>query len=475
MEVDDFVVFRSNKPIQHDHKDLKDQKSTKTNAVHSLQGPITLTHHVSSVYNKNVYVFGEIHDTEKVCADIRQSTSMEQFLDQTLKADSNRMIDIFIEQPYVKEEDSESNTEHKQKEIEKQYQQEMKWYQYELEDYEKEQVQADQSYLRDMETYKSMLKIYEEDMVDDGYSMFDKPELPVKEIIQPPTMPVKGKVEEISEQHSLFKLVHHFRTCFQRSSKDKCLYPNARVHLTDVRQELRAENYIYWLFAVERSINNRVNAMEIFSKIKPETQKKLVDGLLSDVEFLLLEDGKIAGLEDFKAVSRITKNLKNIKDSKLANAIAKWFDDKLKTYNIDDKFIENAIETYKLWLASYQPFHGRNKDAEAKFEQLDTQLDKITRTIADFGVLMVDYYTVTRIFRSFTPKSQGQYSQPAKDVIIYVGDAHAENYREFFQYMKFQQVESTSSSQYVTNIGSKIKYQMWSCLDISKIKQPLFS
>jgi hypothetical protein len=106
----------------------------------------------------------------------------------------------------------------------------------------------------------------------------------------------------------------------------------------------------------------------------------------------------------------------------------------------------------------------------------DTKLRLISTILSDYGVLLVDYYTITRIFREFKPKTQGQYSESPKDIMIYVGNAHAENYREFFKYMEFTETESTYAQMHVPNVGNNLPLpELYSCLDITKIKQPLFS
>jgi hypothetical protein len=446
-----------------------------SNITRFLQGPITLTHHISQVFNKNIYVFGEVHDTEKVCIDTRQSVSMEVFLDQTIKANTNKIIDIFIEQPYHNKFYGSSNEEHKLKEIEKQYKYDMEEYEEELAEYKRNLARIEANYKFNLEQYKYDIEEYEEEMAILGpQSLTEKPVFPVKETIEPPVPPTKGKIDEASEYNSLFKLVTHFKTCIPRWNKgttNKCPYPNVRIHLTDVRQQLNIENYIGWLDEFGDIINDRTKKVKLFRDLNADEREELIYDIVGTASMMIKSDGIFSTLEDFKEQARINKNLKAIQDTKLSEEIAKWFDTRLNKYGINLDFIKNAIRLYQQWLTEYKPLLKRDNNYESRLSHLDAKIDKICKDIRDFGVLMVDYYTITRIFRGYKPKTQTEtwYSQPAKDIVIYVGDAHARNYREFLNYMKFKQVEATQSTQYIM-----YSYPFYSCLDITKIKQHLF-
>lgn len=64
------------------------------------------------------------------------------------------------------------------------------------------------------------------------------------------------------------------------------------------------------------------------------------------------------------------------------------------------------------------------------------------------------------MFRSFR-NLPGKYSAPAKNIIIYVGDAHADDYRNFLNTIGFREINSVKSET--------------QCLSMQKFKLPFFS
>jgi len=82
--------------------------------------------------------------------------------------------------------------------------------------------------------------------------------------------------------------------------------------------------------------------------------------------------------------------------------------------------------------------------------------------VDDYEKCLMDFYLIARCFRSYD-KKEG-YSRPGYNNIIYAGDIHVKNYVKILKMLEFHVDTEMQSSE-----GKK--YQ---CLDISKIRQPLF-
>lgn len=374
--------------------DTKDSKSQL------LQGPISLTHHISTEYNKNVYVFGEIHDITMVCLDRKDSMPISQYLNQVIKGNPNIMIDIFLELPFKK--------------------------------------------------YTSMDILMRE---------YDKRHPKIKEY--------QGELRELNTL---------FEACNKRL-KDKCSY-NVRVHLTDVREdavpEIEHMSHLY-NHVIDILYDGKLLLMKGIQE-DLNVQFSIIDEFLHNI----LTNNNMPTLQDFKDKTRIAKNLANIVDNKIRETISSYFDNKLKSIQLNTKTFEDLNKLYRKYVTFLSSVTltelQESKTNIEKFQHIWYQLHKIQDKIADYCVLLMDYYTITRIFRSYKPKQTGEYTLPAKDIIIYVGDAHARNYREFFKYMEFQQREEVYSSKYIPNVGNvSNSREVYSCLDVSKIKQPFFS
>lgn len=85
---------------------------------------------------------------------------------------------------------------------------------------------------------------------------------------------------------------------------------------------------------------------------------------------------------------------------------------------------------------------------------------------------MVDPYTLARIFKRFDVEKshilERKREQPVepRNIIIYAGNAHSENYRDFFDEIGFIKLEETQEYNYADDIR---------CLNMENIHQPLFS
>ena len=86
-------------------------------------------------------------------------------------------------------------------------------------------------------------------------------------------------------------------------------------------------------------------------------------------------------------------------------------------------------------------------------------------------MMQMDYYLLARCFRTY--KKKGGYSRPSYNNIIYCGAYHIETYVFLLDKLGFKIDAKVDQllGLYMYKPNSLTKMQ---CLDISKIKQPLF-
>jgi len=92
---------------------------------------------------------------------------------------------------------------------------------------------------------------------------------------------------------------------------------------------------------------------------------------------------------------------------------------------------------------------------------------KILRAVKMYNICLMDYYLIARCFRTYD-KKEG-YSRPSYNNIIYAGAQHIRNYVKILNKLGFK-IDAMADQR---NMYEKMPAKM-QCLDISKIKQPLF-
>ncbi len=166
----------------------------------------------------------------------------------------------------------------------------------------------------------------------------------------------------------------------------------------------------------------------------------------------------------FNVYEKITE--KALDKSYYKEKINLFIKDKLKKY-IDKNF--SLLKIYSLYVYK---------------EKLDTKvclnrLNHIFIVSLTIAALMMDSYTLARIFRPFNLSkysrgplgSTGTIDEPKEpmNIIIYVGDAHADIYRKFFEHIGGEQIEISGT------IYEEMPATLPRCLNMTGIKQPLFS
>ncbi len=81
------------------------------------------------------------------------------------------------------------------------------------------------------------------------------------------------------------------------------------------------------------------------------------------------------------------------------------------------------------------------------FSELSTWITLFSAESRDFGVIMMDYYTLMRMFKTFKKKKDQKFDQPTKanNIIIYAGQTHSNRYGRCLQHLGFQLYEKTGT------------------------------
>jgi hypothetical protein len=324
-------------------------------------GPISITHLYSNKYNKNIWLFGDVHYKASRC-DVSKSETIEfaELVKKELIRNPNKLIDIFIESKYVTETGEYIITK-------------------------------------------------------------EEPDTYLGEIIQ------------------------HFEKCLQLD-KTACAYKNARFHYIDIRQKQEETALFFDLLTVIildfSKPNNFAQAyksyLDLLSNFNYDMNK--ISDIINDFYFL-----------NYIEKSKIMKQVENIKDIEVIK----------KILNHITKLIVEGVTKDKVRLI----FNKIVKDIDNNNNDYDYTFYDKNSNLFFINSELVDMYMIARMFRNFK-ELPGKINEPAKNIIIYAGDAHVQRCVNFL----------------INNLGfivireefSNDNTKTFQCADISKIVFPLF-
>jgi len=310
-----------------------------------------------------------------------------------------------------------------------------------------------------------------------------------------------------------------FKECFEQD-KNLCKYKHTRFHNIDIRaliddikltvdstladKILYLHKYIYLIQAISDMIRVEDNLYDVYDKeIKTRNEiKKLSEKVNKTSEEVDLLDKKKAGYTKYlnNLNEKIFKSFKKRLDilitkynvlsiDSYVKSISKRDINHLKSFDKDDVVI-NILDKLKI---SKQLEGIKDVDITNKiYDNITNQLDKDLSIVADLlrylselneGVVMnvedfltirslsidigtfygslVDFYTISRMFRSYEKERQNIYSNDAKNIIFYAGELHRRNIHDFL-------IKLGAKS----HIYEENKDQ--NCVNISKFDYPLF-
>ena len=215
-------------------------------------------------------------------------------------------------------------------------------------------------------------------------------------------------------------IVQTFQDCFSYD-KSKCSYPNLRAHYTDMRLSILGieptefSEIISKLFRDPDNIKAWEKVLEILGTDN------------TDLFYLLTTQSDVNG--------KLAKQLQET-DPEVAEILISYYRSQIK---LDlPVFIRQVTEYLGVLKRGYV--------------RVSTSRELVISLIS-WQSIILDLYLLARLFRSF----QGN---PAQNVLIYVGDAHAEMMRGFFKDLGLKEIQKVRSEK--------------SCIDISGFKKPFF-
>jgi hypothetical protein len=283
----------------------------------------------------------------------------------------------------------------------------------------------------------------------------------------------------------LHKLINNFTTCLYKPTRHDKICKLARSHYFDFRLpssnpgnlESSKIDIVWVMSRLQRCHTISAKGgkgIEIFKRFM-EKEKKM--GIIlknlahenDEIVFEFMKDQLRNNRYIKKELSKIVENKKLLK-SAIVN-----FCEILIYKNMKPKF--NKIRSLVLQILDLE----KNLDEDKKKELL-TSIGTLWGLMVYPLACFVDAYLLARVFKDFDMTEidkkayEGATHQPnrAHNIIIYAGEYHAENYRDFLSIVGFDEIDSSGIE--VDDTPSKPKQNIpKNCLDMRNIKQPFFS
>jgi hypothetical protein len=217
--------------------------------------------------------------------------------------------------------------------------------------------------------------------------------------------------QRANQQNTIFTLFYIYFNKYFKKDKEILDYPNVRFHYVDVRNLFTFEKY--------HLITNRYSETLSILDIEP-------------IPFIkrMKEDIKI--LKEYIGRTDLLQHIENV-ESSISDSIIKFINNKYDTYKQEfdssigelDNIIDQCENNIDIII--------KNKEMIEKFKD---ELYKCTDCLFMINCLIMDKYTLFRMFRTFgksktNVKGQQIYSGATQNVIFYGGAKHSQIYAEF--------------------------------------------
>jgi len=281
--------------------------------------------------------------------------------------------------------------------------------------------------------------------------------------------------DQIGLSKRIYNLLNKFKKCLLYNSRHEKSCRLARSHYFDIRQDssnpLNLEERkidIVWV----RSFLDQINKQQVHLKLRVLKhfleKKPIITDILRKLRDTNNENIYEFMINQLKENRYIKKELSKIVENRanLISAFDAFFYHEISKTNI------HRIKLSANKLLNYQTISHDELNYALRVFLEDTLLP-----ISCFA----DAYLLARVFKNFNMDKmdekayKGATHQPkrAHNIIIYAGDAHCHNYRNFLSYIGFTEIDSTginlqNPDPYSDNIPNN-------CLDMRNIQQPFFS
>jgi len=248
---------------------------------------------------------------------------------------------------------------------------------------------------------------------------------------------------------------------------NKCIHSETRSDISDC-----IAGRTHW-------IDNRRRANFPFLQINNFKLSELTtidkkNKIILDIKFHKDELIKISELKDnneiydyaSKKIIAYVTNSKQIKkvDAMLGLQIQSFLLSELRKHIYENKSFSYIKSSKKILEIIDKPVE------KIDFSELSTWITLFSSESRDFGVIMMDYYTLMRMFKTFEKKKDQKFDQPTKanNIIIYAGQTHSNRYGRCLQHLGFKIYEKTG-----TVIVDRTK-EPKNCINTDSITMPFF-
>jgi hypothetical protein len=386
-----------------------------------LSGPCSLSLHKSNIYNKTIYIFGELHGNENSC---------------TKKCNDDK---ILYKNQCV------STTSKKGKNLLKQGHKIYK--EYSIENY-LGQLFNNTSVFIDFFLEISKTPI----LSDDPASYLVKIQ---NKFIDCWTGSSYNLIPEPEENDNLFTAK---KSPLGVLNSDVCKL--TRMHYIDVRRDINL--YDTW---------NSSNDLGILVDIL----NRLSNSLYHDINMIFKENRY-----SYITKTRFLNILRKLSGSKKVykEYIFDIFKNKIVKKELKKSIIKKKIDTFfskkiSILSSNYRKqiknvcidliYIIENKLPSSYSNLYSDYFDVVNNYLILLEALIMDVYTISRIFKRFDIKSGILQPSEVSNIIIYTGEAHSDIYREFLVYIGFDTIN------YIQNENENER-----CLNISSFQQPFF-
>lgn len=295
-------------------------------------------------------------------------------------------------------------------------------------------------------------------------------------------------------------MAKRFKDCFHnpntKENENKCKL--SRMHYVDIRKEApdikpnRMSYACIGIFFVSEYINiNKtlprlrflLDKYNYDTQIKPILEEFSKINIYDDTE----DDEKYKEYDEFwdNQIKELNFLIKKATRSTIHDKIKSFIKKEVRdlgkySKKIDD--IKILVKTVKDFITTLNKYSTGTVN-QYDFDSITENDRNILLNVYFLGIFIsinsniVDYYLLCRIFKvfDFTKLKNHRWTDEPKEphnIIIYAGDTHSKNVRNFLKELEFEEISTTSS----IKSTDKWKYpNIHNCIDIQNFPQPFFS
>lgn len=374
---------------------IKKQIANELNSLQYIEGPVTLTEHVSTKYNMRIYNFGDHHVHEGKCPPNVRRLPIDRFITLLVAMKDPEFVDLYLETHYRDRtmkfiDPPESNS-------------------YYLGNVIKAfwtclQRRKGVCHLPNLRAHYVDIRRTTLTYIDRLSTVRDK-----LEEFSEAEKPIAGFARYIEDSRKLFKVP--IATYVQQSK-----IPKQLANISDEKTRLIIETH--FMEKLQQSQVTETDLKELLTLADEETTQHLrLNTLKSELNTLKSE------LKTYE--SNYHRSLQRVEFLKSEQA--------LKELGPEQREVELTKESNTTLKEGNQMVNLMKQVNEFDIGVIKSlffqRLHLFSRKLLKFGTYLMDFYLVARLFRNFEEK-EGTYQ--ARNVILYTGDAHAEDYREVF-------------------------------------------